>query len=71
MDQQTIALFIGGLIVTHFATILGALAFGIRHLVKYILLREKFDAALVRLDQVEFDVTQAHDKIRKITPPKK
>lgn len=64
MDQQTIAVFIGGLIVTHFATIIGAIVWGVKHIVKYILLQEKVAKLEQRLEKNENDLNSAFNKIR-------
>lgn len=66
MDQQTIAIFIGGLIVTHFATILGAIGWAVRHIVNYLIFKKEFELLSIEVEKLKKDVTKAHEKIRTI-----
>lgn len=67
MDQQTISIFIGGLIVTHFATIIGAIAWAVRHIVGYIIFKKEFDDLKLIVLKNSQDISKAHEKIRTIT----
>lgn len=64
MENEKLALIVGGLILTNFSAIIGFMVWGFRHVLKYVLLQETVKILKTDLEKAKKDLNSAHTKIR-------
>lgn len=67
MTNESLALAIGSLLITHGVSIISVLIWGFKHILKYNILLKDFENLVIRQEKLEKDVSQAHQKIRQFT----
>lgn len=66
MDNEKLALIVGGLILTNFSAIVAFLVWGFKHALKYVLLVRNVKSLHNQLQKAQKDLNSAHSKIREL-----
>jgi hypothetical protein len=66
VDNEKLALIVGGLILTNFSALVGVLVWGFKHALKYVLLQRDVKSLQDQLNKAQKDLNSAHSKIREM-----